>query len=349
MTRPRAAIVEAVATPVCPPHGPLASWHPVDLLASVLAAAVERAGVEPTSVDDVLVGCDTPVGAQAPGLGAAAVDAAGWPETTPVAATDRPLVHAVEAVASGAASVVVAAGVAGVSTVPPGAATVRDYGRPRARHASPGGVAEDVAARYGLDREALDEVARRSTERAAAAAGRAAAGRGVLDVVPVPPVVVSDAAELAALPPQFADGGLVTAATVAQPADGAAAAVVAGPDVVAELGRSPLGWVRATAVAGGPPDHQPLVRCARAAGLEGVGRVEVEETAAPFLLAWLAETAVDPDIVNPDGGALAWGHPGAAEPVRMLAALARALPRDGLGLLVARSGALLIEPDRPYD
>ncbi len=183
-----AVIVDAVRTPSGRRNGPLSGWHPAELAAQLLGALATRNDLDPALVDDVVVGCASPVGAQAINVGRQAVLAAGWPETVPATTVDRQCasgqqaVHqAAQGVQAGAYDVVVAAGVEVMSLVPPGAAVLtRDLGQPFPpalidRYEPLGGLqpqgigAELVAHRWNLGRDQLDAWAATSLARAARA------------------------------------------------------------------------------------------------------------------------------------------------------------------------------------
>jgi acetyl-CoA acyltransferase len=334
-----AVIVEAVRTPVGRRNGGLAAVHPADLSATVLTALVERAGIDPAVIDDVLWGCVSQVGDQSSNLGRYAVLAAGWPETVPGTTINRAcgssqqsLDFAAQAVMSGQQDVVVAGGVEVMSRVPLGAARASGtpYG-PRVLARYPGfgfnqGVsAEKIAQKWGFSRTRLDEFSSVSHDRAAAAQD---AGAFDAQIVPVPvdgATVLADEGvrrgttvdTLAKLKPAFLDDGVIHAGNASQISDGAAALLVTTPERARELGLTPIVRYRSGAVAGsdpvlmltGPiPATETVLRRA-GVGLDEVGVFEVNEAFAPVPLAWLAETGADPELVNPLGGAIALGHP----------------------------------------
>lgn len=281
-----AVIVEAVRTPIGARGGRLSGWHPVDLAAEVLRALVERSGIDPSDVDDVVLGCAVQVGNQALNVARSAVLSAGWPVAVPAGTVDRQgvsglsaVVAAVHAVASGACDAVVAGGVEVMSTTPQGGTLVPGsvpFGPGMVeRYRDDGGLvpagvaAERLAESLGVDRAALDAVALRSHRRAAAAAPG-------LEVLPVASRVLDrdkgevvrpgtsvtvdelpdgrlDADALAAFKPAFTPDGAVTAANSAGIGDGAAAVLVVSEATAARLDRAPLALVRATAAVGIDP------------------------------------------------------------------------------------------------
>ena len=334
-----AVIVEAVRTAVGKRNGGLSTVHPTDLSALVLNALVERAGIDPAVIDDVIWGCVSQVGDQSSNIGRYAVLAAGWPETIPGTTVNRAcgssqqaLDFAAQAVMSGQQDVVVAGGVEVMSRVPLGAArgTGMPYGpRALARYQDFGfnqGIsAEKIAQKWGLSRGQLDEYSALSHERAAAAQDA-----GVFDaqIVPVSAAGATvrvdegirrgtSAGTLAGLKPAFAEDGVIHAGNASQISDGAAALLVTTPERARELGLTPIVRYRRGAVTGadpvlmltGPiPATEAVLRKA-GVGLANVGVYEVNEAFAPVPLAWLAETGADPARLNPLGGAIALGHP----------------------------------------
>src|SRR5215217_7144263 len=250
-------IVEAVRTPVGKRNGGLADMHAADLSAIVLNALMERAGVDPEIVDDVVWGCVSQVGDQSSNIGRFAVLAAGWPETVPGTTVNRAcgssqqaLDFAAHAVMCGQQDVVVAGGVETMSRVPLGAArqTGMPYGpKVMARYDdfsfNQGLSAEMIAEKWGLSRGQLDEFAALSHERAAAAQD---SGAFAAQIVPVPTDGGSaDADEgirrgtsvetLARLKPAFTEDGVIHAGNSSQISDGVAALLVMTPQRAAEL------------------------------------------------------------------------------------------------------------------
>lgn len=333
-------IVEAVRTAVGKRNGGLSGIHPADLSAVVLNELLERTGVSPEIIDDVIWGCVSQVGDQSSNIGRFSVLAAGWPESIPGTTVNRAcgssqqaLDFAVQAVMSGQQDVVVAGGVEVMSRVPLGSAraTGMPYGpKVLARYDNfsfnQGLSAELIAKKWGLSRSRLDEYSALSHERAAAAQdGGAFTGQ----IVPVfgddGAVVNADEGvrrgttveKLAALKPAFVEDGVIHAGNSSQISDGAAALLVTTSQMALELGLTPIVRYRAGAVTGadpvlmltGPiPATEKVLRKSGIA-LDEVGVFEVNEAFAPVPLAWLAETGADPRRLNPLGGAIALGHP----------------------------------------
>ncbi len=355
-----AVIVEAVRTPVGKRNGGLSGVHPVDLSAHVLRSLVDRTGVDPGLVDDVVWGCVSQVGEQTADVARSAVLAAGWPDTVPGVSIDRQCgssqqsVHfAAAGLIAGQYDMVVAGGVESMSRVPMGS-TVQVAGSPftasgwtgRYGEVSPhqGVGAEMVAQQWGLSRSQLDEYSLASHEKAAAAQD---AGWFDGQIVQVPaeltggePVGVDEGvrrggslAAMSSLRPAFAADGVVTAGNASQISDGAAALLMTTSEKARELGLSPIARVHTAVLAAADPvimltAPMPATRKAlQRSGLrlDEIGVFEVNEAFAVVPLAWLADVADGDDAVgkalNPGGGAIAIGHPLGASGARLMTAM----------------------------
>ncbi|MFC6080062.1 thiolase family protein [Sphaerisporangium aureirubrum] len=363
-----AVIVQAVRTPIGrgKPGGALAGVHPVELLAHTLRALVERSGVDPAQVDDVIGGCVDQVGEQAMNTTRYAWLSAGLPDSVPAVTVDRQCgssqqaVHfAAQGVISGAYDMAVACGVESMSrvpmwsNVPPGA----DPFGPGVAARFPEGLvpqgisAELIAAKWSLGREQMDVFSAASHHRAAAAH---AAGAFAEEIVPIAgtdrdeSVRPGTTAEiLAGLRPAFADPGYaarfpqiewsVTAGNSSPINDGAAALLVTTGENAARLGLRPLARLHSFAVTGSDPLLMltgvipATEKVLRRAGLrlDDIDLFEVNEAFASVVLAWLQETGADPSKVNPDGGAIALGHPLGASGARIMTTLVHAMHRRG--------------------
>ena len=334
-----AVIVEAVRSPFGRRNGSLKDIHPADLSADVLNALVERTGIDPGLVDDVVWGCVTQLGDQSSNIGRFAVLAAGWPEHVPGVTINRAcgssqqaLEYAVMGVMSGLYDLVVAGGVEVMSKVPLGSAraTGFPYGpRVMARYDdfsfNQGLSAEMVAAKWGFSRRDLDEFSVRSHEKAAAAIDR---GSFIDQIVPIETDTGTFAVDecvrrgtnvdvLAGLSPSFVEDGLIHAGNSSQISDGAAAMLVTSAERAKELGLRPIVRYRSGSVVGadpvlmltGPIAATEKVLDKSGVGIDEIGAVEINEAFSPVPLAWLAELGADPERLNPVGGAIALGHP----------------------------------------
>jgi acetyl-CoA acyltransferase len=334
-----AVVVEAVRTPIGKRNGSLSDVHAVDLSAHVLKALVERTGIDPAEVDDVIWGCVSQVGEQSSNVGRFGVLAAGWPESVPAVTINRAcgssqqaLDQAAHAVMAGAYDVVVAGGVEMMSRVPLGSA--RATGFPYGQTVfdrygidgfSQGTGAEMIAAKWGLSRETLDAFAARSHELGAAAVDAGAFDEQIAPVITENGLFAHDEGlrrgttveTLSKLKPSFVEDGLIHAGNASQVSDGASALLVTTPEKAAQLGLRPLVRYHSGAVAGDDPVMMltaPIPATAKVlkrAGLsiDDIGAFEINEAFAPVPLAWLAETGADPERLNPLGGAIAFGHP----------------------------------------
>jgi len=366
-----AVIVDAVRSPVGrgKATGALASVHPADLLAQVFRALVERTGIDPGEVDDVLVGCVGQNGQQSATVGRQAWLAAGYPVEVPSVTIERKcgsgqqaVDFAVQGVLAGAYDMAIAAGVESMSRVPMGLARMGadpfgDGVRARFGELVPQGVsAELVAQRWSLSREQLDEYSASSHVRAAAAA---AAGGFQDEIVPIQVagggVVTADEtirpattpAALSALRPAFATDPYtqrfpdidwkITAGNSSQISDGASALLIMSEQRAARLSLRPRARLMATALAGADPllmltGPIPATRKVLAKSsllADAMDAVEVNEAFAPVPLAWNAEFHIDPARLNPRGGAIALGHPLGASGCRLMTTLLHHLEQTG--------------------
>jgi len=333
-------IVEAVRTAIGKRNGGLAGQHAADLSALVLNELMDRAGVSPELVDDVVWGCVSQVGDQSSNIGRYSVLAAGWPEHIPGTTINRAcgssqqaLDFAVQAVMSGQQDVVVAGGVEVMSRVPLGAArsTGEPYGpKALARYDGFGfnqGIsAELISQKWNLSRTRLDEYSTRSHELAAEAQDSGAFTTQITPVFTDDGGVVhqdegirrgTTVEKLAGLKPAFTEDGVIHAGNSSQISDGAAALLVMTAENALTLGLTPIVRYRGGAVTGadpvlmltGPIPATEKVLRKTGVGLDEVGVFEINEAFACVPLAWQAETGADEARLNPLGGAIAVGHP----------------------------------------
>lgn len=361
-----AYIVDAVRTAGGRRDGALKDWHPADLGAAMLDALVQRSGIDPAAIDDVIAGCVSQIGDQSCHIGRSMVLASSLPDSVPAVTIDRQCgssqqsIHfAAQAVMSGTQDLVIAAGVESMTRVPMGTpvflplqagigsgpwpASIQDrYGVSEFTQFR---GAEMMAKKYGLSRDELDAFALDSHRRAAAATQ---AGAFDAEIVQVGDhrsdegirhdASIEGLAGLKSLVPD----GVITAGNASQICDGASAVLIASEDALNAHRLKPLARIDHLTVTAGDPVimlDEPI-RATRTA-LEKSGRkigdidlYEVNEAFAPVPLAWLAETGADPERLNVHGGAIALGHPLGASGAKLMATLVHALHRRGgrLGL-----------------
>jgi acetyl-CoA acyltransferase len=351
-----AVIVEAVRTPVGKRNGGLSGVHAGDLSSHVLTALAERSGIDPVIVDDVIWGCVSQVGEQTFDIARTALLGAGWPETVPGTTVDRQCGSSQQAISFAAASVIaghydvaVAGGVESMSRVPMGSSVAGGaHGLPfssgfLARYdnvfPNQGIGAEMIVERWGLNRTQLDEYSLESHAKAAAAQdeGRFTAQIAAVTTPEGTKVEVDEGVrrgstveKLGELKTAFKpEGGTITAGNSSQISDGAAALLIMTSEKAAELGLTPIARIHTAVVIGDDPVIMltaPIPATALAlkrSGLtiEDIGVFEVNEAFAPVPVAWLAETGADPARLNPNGGAIALGHPLGGSGARIMTTL----------------------------
>ncbi len=357
-----AVIVEAVRTPIGRRNGKLKDVHPVVLGSLVLKEVVSRAGIEPAQVDDVVFGCVTQVGEQSLNIGRNAWLTAGFPVTTPATTVDRQCgssqqaVHfAASLIQSGVCDIAIAGGVESMSRVPMGSNAMQP-GVPfppelmELYDLVPQGLSAELMARkYGISRQAMDELSVESHHRA-----REATEKGYFKSQILPVEVSNGQTEMfsrdegiranasyeatSALQPAFNPDHSITAGNSSQISDGAAAVLLMSLDKAKELGLKPRARIRAMAVVGTDPVlmlEGPIPGTAavlRKAGLElsSIDLFEVNEAFASVVLSWQKETGADLKKTNVNGGAIAMGHPlGASGAILMNRLLYELERRDG--------------------
>src|SRR2546425_3281462 len=362
-----AVIISGWRTPFGKRGGQFSGLHPVEMLSFTLKALIERTGINPELVEDVIGGCVGQVGEQALTVTRSAWLDAGLPESTPATTVDRQcgsglqaIQFAAQGVMAGGYDLVVACGVENMSRVPLGSQVSPDHSpmtqavrdRYHVEHFNQAIGAEMIAKKWGLSRAALDEYSARSHARAATATAK---GWLAQEIVPVP--INGGAVEhdqgirpetsvekLATLKPAFEGLELLTAGNSSQISDGAGAVLIASRQKAEELGLQPRArFVQFTQVGSDPvmmlTGPIPATRrVLQRAGLstQDIDLFEVNEAFAPVCLAWQEELGVGVDRLNVNGGAIALGHPLGASGVRLvLTALNELERRDGHYALTA--------------
>ena len=356
-----AVIVDAVRTPVGKgkPGGALSGIHPASLSAHILNALAGRNGLDPATVDDVVWGCVSQVGEQTGCIGRASVLAAGWPESVPGLTVDRQCGSSQQAVHQAAAGVIagqydiaIAGGVESMSRIPMGSSRGNpELGVPFGPLVSEryGGVrfnqgvgAEMIASEFGLSRAELDQHALDSHARAAAATDE---GRFKAQLAPVEGADADEGIrrggtleKMAGLKPAFREDGVITAGNASQISDGAAAVLITTSEVAARNGWRPMARFHTGVVTGVDPVTMlkgPIPATAKVlsrAGLilDDIGVYEINEAFASVTLAWLKETGADYERLNPNGGAIALGHPLGGSGARLMTTLVHHMKDNGI-------------------
>jgi acetyl-CoA C-acetyltransferase len=361
-----AYIVDAVRSAGGRRGGALAGWHPADLAGEVLNALLDRTGIDPACIEDVIMGCVSQIGEQSVQVARNAVLASKLPDSVPAVSIDRQcgssqqaVQFAAQAVMCGSQDVVIAAGVESMTRVPMGspaglaAKAGIGVGPYSARIQQRYGVesfsqfvgAQMIAEKYGFTREQLDEYALESHRRAAAAT-QAGAFRG--EIVPIAidgGMHIADEGirydatlgSIGAVKP-LAEGGMISAANASQMCDGAAAVLVVNERGLKAHNLTPLARIHSLTVTAGDPVimlEEPIRATRHAlqrAGmtLNEIDLFEVNEAFAPIPLAWLGAIGADPAKLNVNGGAIALGHPLGATGAKLMATLVHALRARGL-------------------
>jgi acetyl-CoA C-acetyltransferase len=359
---PEAYIVDAIRTPVGRRGGGLSRVHSADLGAHVLRALVERTGIDPAAVEDVVFGCVDTIGPQAGDVARTCWLAAGLPDSVPGVTVDRQCgssqqaVHfAAQAVMSGTSDLVVAGGVQNMSAIPISSAMLagQPLGFADPFNDSKGWVArygtgevsqfrsaEMIAEKWNCSREEMERFALESHRRALRAIDE---GRFEREIVPLGEVARDEGPrrdtsleKMANLKP-LAEGGRLTAAVSSQISDGAAALLIASEQGLKQHGLRPRARIHHLSCRGADPIWMltaPIPATQHALQktgmrLDQIDAVEINEAFASVVLAWLKETGADPAKVNPNGGAIALGHPLGATGARLMTTLLHELERTG--------------------
>ena len=363
-----AYIVQAIRTAGGKRGGKLAGWHPADMAGQVLNAIVDRSGLDPTAIEDVIMGCVSQGGEQSFQVGRGAVLASRLPESVPAVTIDRQcgssqqaIQFAAQAVLSGTQDVVIAAGVESMTRVPMGStgmlfaqAGLGKAKSPQQEARYPGVQfsqfigAEMIAKKYGFNRDQLDQYALESHKRAAAATQAGAFDDEIVALEIETPEgtelhrtdegIRHDATfEGIQSVKLLGEGGVISAANASQICDGASAVLVVSERALKEHGLTPLARIHNVTVTAGDPVimlEEPLFATDRALKRAGmsIGEIdlyEVNEAFAPVPLAWLKHVGGDPARINVHGGAIALGHPLGASGTKLMATLVHALRRHG--------------------
>lgn len=372
----KAVIVDVVriASGKGKPGGALSGTHPVELMAHVLRSITSRNGLDPALVDDVIGGCVGQAGEQALNITRSAVLSAGFPESVPATTIDRQCgssqqaAHfAAQGVIAGAYDIVIAAGVESMSRVPMGTTTMgKDASGPGVAARYPEGLvnqgisAELIAAKWKLDRDALDSFSAQSHQRAAEAAAKGlfdkeilpisvtnAAGETVSHIVDETVRASTTAEGLAGLKPSFYSEKYaqrfpeaqwsITPGNSSPLTDGASAALIMSEEMASKLGLTPRARFHSFSVAGDDPifmltapipaTHKVLARAGLS--IDDIDTYEVNEAFAPVPLAWAHEFGADPAKLNPWGGAIALGHALGSSGTRLLTTMVNHLEATG--------------------
>lgn len=363
-----AYIVEAVRTAGGRRGGKLAGWHPADMAGEMLNAIVDRSGIDPKVIDDVIMGCVSQGGEQSFQVGRNAVLSSKLPESVPAVTIDRQcgssqqsIQFAAQAVMSGTQDVVIAAGVESMTRVPMGStgalfaqAGLGKSKSPRQEARYPGVQfsqfmgAEMIAKKHGFTRDQLDQFALESHKRGAAAtaAGAFEAEIVALEVETPDGTIIHRTDEGIRADATFegiqsvkllAEGGVISAANASQICDGSAAVLIVSEQALKDHGLTPLARIHNLTVTGGDPVimlEEPLFATDKALTRAGmsiadIDLYEVNEAFASVPLAWLKHTGADPAKLNVHGGAIALGHPLGASGAKLMATLVHALRRHG--------------------
>jgi acetyl-CoA acyltransferase len=354
---PEAVIIDCLRTPVGKaPRGALRNTRPDDLAAVPIRALLERYPQARDDIEDVILGCAMPEGEAGNNMARGALLRAGLPDTVPGMTVNRfcssglqAIALAAERIRAGFAHVIVAGGAESMSMTPRGGLKpapnpwfVEHY--PEV-YLTMGLTAERLARKYGISREDADEFALRSHRNAVAAQE---AGRFVDEIVPVElekslleedegPRADTSLEALAKLKPVFHASGTVTAGNSSQTSDGAAAALVMSDTWARRLGLVPKARLVSFATAGVPPEIMgigPVVAIPKALALAGltldeIGVIELNEAFAAQALAVIRTAKLDPERVNPNGGAIALGHPLGCTGAKLTATILREMERRG--------------------
>ncbi|RFU68145.1 thiolase family protein [Peribacillus saganii] len=354
-------IVEGIRTPVGRRNGVLKDIRPDDLAAEVLRELVNKTGIEPVLIDDVILGCVSQSGEQAGDIARVSALIAGYPIEVPGTTIDRQCgssqqaVHfAAQAILAGDMDVVVAGGVESMTRVPIASnyqgAGLSEKLKSKYEMIHQGISAERIAEKYGITREECDRFALESHQKALNAQAEGYFKREIIHIKVTGEdgndfVVAQDSgprkgtslAALAGLKSAFKEGGIISAGNSSQISDGAAALLLMERSKAEELGLKPRFRVHTRVVVGSDPTLMltgPIPATKKALEKSGltideIDIFEVNEAFAPVALAWLKETGAAPEKLNPNGGAIALGHPLGGSGARLMVTMMHELERTG--------------------
>lgn len=357
-----AYIVDAVRSPVGKRGGSLAEIHPIDLGAHSLRALVERTGIDPGAVDDVIMGCTDSIGGQSGNVGRSTLLGAGFPEHVPGVTIDRQCgssqqaVHfAAQGVLSGTQDLVIAGGLQNMSKIPISSAMMvgEQFGFTTPFAESPAWQerypneeisqfrgAEMIAEKWDISREDMEQFAFESHQRAAAAQD---AGYFANEIVPLNGLTFDEGVrrdttlERMAGLPTLTPGGRLTAAVASQISDASSAVLVASEQAVKDHGLTPRARIHHISVRGDSPIFMltapiPATKYAlekTGLSIDDIDLFEINEAFASVVLAWMKETGATRDRVNVNGGGIALGHPIGATGTRLMSTMLNELERRG--------------------
>ncbi|BBY51293.1 acetyl-CoA acetyltransferase [Mycolicibacterium arabiense] len=356
-----AYVIDAVRTAVGKRNGSLAGIHPVDLGAAAWRGLLGRTDLDPGAVTDVIAGCVDAVGAQAGNIARLSWLAAGFPEEVPGVTVDRQcgssqqaISFGAQAIMAGTADVIVAGGVQNMSQIPISSAMIvgEQFGYTSPTNESKSWLhrygdqeisqfrgSEMIAEKWGLSREEMEQFSLTSHQRAQEAIR---AGHFENEIIEIDGFAIDEGPRDTSLEKMaglktLVDGGRLTAAMASQISDGASAVLLASEQAVADHGLKPRARIHHISARGADPVYMltgPIPATEYALDKTGltiddIDTVEINEAFAPVVMAWLKETGADPAKVNPNGGAIALGHPLGATGAKLFATMLNTLERTG--------------------
>jgi acetyl-CoA C-acetyltransferase len=357
----QAYVIDAVRTAVGKRGGSLAGVHPIDLGVYAFQGIFDRNDVDPAAVDDAIVGCVDAVGGQAGNIGRLSWLAAGYPEEVPGVTVDRQcgssqqaISFGAQAIIAGTADLILAGGMQNMSQIPISSAMIvgREFGFTTPTAESKGWLArygdqeisqfrgaEMIAEKWDISREDMERWALSSHQRAFAAIS---GGHFDNEIIPVDGFAIDETPRQTTLEKMAAlqtltEGGRMTAAVASQISDGASAVLLASEQAVKDHNLTPRARIHHISCRGADPVFMltgpiPATRYAldkTGLSIDEIDTVEINEAFAPVVQAWIKETGADPARVNPNGGAIALGHPLGATGAKLFATMLNELERIG--------------------